>query len=57
MASDEPPSILQRLELLERQVKALRARLEIVEKNIGPRVENPRDRTAVREKAVFDWQS
>lgn len=56
MDGSEGAALRARLEELERQVRALKARLEILEKHIGPRVENPADRSAVREKVVFDWQ-
>jgi len=56
MADPSVAVLRERIDALERELKELRARLEILERLTTPRVEHPLDRGAVREKAVYDWQ-
>jgi hypothetical protein len=51
------PELADRLARLERQVDDLRRRLDSIERGLAVRSDNPVDRTAVREKVTFDWQS
>jgi hypothetical protein len=46
-----------RFRQLELQIHELRARISALEKLLAPRAENPSDRTTVREKVTYDWQS
>ncbi len=46
-----------RFRQLEMQIQELRARVAALEKLLAPRAENPTDRTTVREKVTYDWQS
>lgn len=46
----------ERLVRIERQLAELRRRVEVVERSLAVRADNPSDRTAVREKVTFDWQ-
>lgn len=56
MDSDELTALRDRVDMLERKVRDLTARLTALESRTGPRVENPLDAQAVREKSVYDWQ-
>jgi len=51
------PDLATRLAELERQVRDLRVRVALLEKGTAPRKENPDDRSTIREKVTFDWQS
>ena len=51
------PDVVDRLARLEKQVAEIRRRLDEIERNLSIRSDNPSDRTAVREKVTFDWQS
>ena len=53
MAAD----LAERVAELERQLRELRARVAAIEKGMAPRRENPDDRSTVREKVTYDWQS
>lgn len=46
-----------RLARLEQQLTELRQRLDSLERTLATRADHPVDRTAVREKVTFDWQS
>jgi hypothetical protein len=52
-----PPDLAARVAELERQLRDLRARVVLLEKGSAPRRDNPDDRSAIREKVVYDWQS
>ncbi len=56
MAETPEPALQARLDDLERDVRQLRARIAALERLVGNAGEHPSDRTAVREKAVYDWQ-
>lgn len=51
------PDIAERLARLEKQVAEIRRRLDGIERTLAIRSDNPSDRTAIREKVTFDWQS
>jgi|GEM_PF-3560910 len=46
----------ERLARLERELDELKRRLDALERYLAGQKDHPRDRTVVREKAVFDWQ-
>ena len=54
---DDAAAMAARLAQLEQELRDLRARLALLEKQLAPRAENPADRTAVREKVTYDWQA
>jgi hypothetical protein len=56
MADPSPSDLEQRLAALERAVRELQARLLELEKRSMAQPEHSVDRTAVREKTVYDWQ-
>ncbi len=56
-ADDTPAEMAARLEQLEKELRELRLRLAMLEKQLDPRAEHPSDRTAVREKVAYDWQA
>jgi hypothetical protein len=53
---DAGPDWEARLHALEQQLELLKARLDELERRIGPRVEHPADTAVVREKVAYDWQ-
>ncbi len=55
--ADEASEMADRLAQLEKDLKDLRARLALLERQLDPRSEHPSDRTAVREKVAYDWQA
>ena len=57
MATDDPAEMAARLDELEKELRDLRLRLALLEKQLDPRSEHPSDRTAVREKVAYDWQA
>ncbi len=57
MATDDPAEMAARLAQLEKDLRDLRVRLALLEKQLDPRSEHPSDRTAVREKVAYDWQA
>ena len=57
MATDDPAQMAARLDELEKELRDLRLRLALLEKQLDPRSEHPSDRTAVREKVAYDWQA
>lgn len=58
MSAPSNPDLAARVAELERQLRDLRARLAVLERGpVGPRKENPDDRSAVREKVTYDWQA
>ncbi|MFI5418545.1 MAG: hypothetical protein ACHQ2Y_06595 [Candidatus Lutacidiplasmatales archaeon] len=56
MAAPETAPLGQRVAELERQLRELRLRLAELELLVSPRRDNPADKTAIREKVVYDWQ-
>jgi hypothetical protein len=54
---DDAAEMADRLAQLERELKDLRARLQVLERQLDPRSEHPSDRAAVREKVAYDWQA
>jgi len=54
---DDPAQMAARLDELEKELRDLRLRLALLEKQLDPRSEHPSDRTAVREKVAYDWQA
>lgn len=46
-----------RLQRIEQQLRDLRSRLTAIERALNPQGEHPVDRSVVREKVVYDWQS
>jgi hypothetical protein len=54
--SEMPPDVMDRIAELERVVRDLRARISQLELRVQALPEHPVDRTATREKAVYDWQ-
>jgi hypothetical protein len=58
MSAPPSPDLAARVAELERQLRDLKARIAVLEHGpIGPRKENPDDRSAVREKVTYDWQA
>ena len=57
MSVPTAPDIASRVAELERLVRDLRARVQLLEKGTAPRKENPDDRSTIREKVTYDWQS
>lgn len=57
MAAPDSTELEDRFRQLELQIRELRVRILALEKLLAPRAENPTDRTTVREKATYDWQS
>ena len=55
--ADDAAEMADRLAQLEKDLKDLRARLAILERQLDPRSEHPSDRVAVREKVAYDWQA
>jgi hypothetical protein len=57
MTEPSSPSIEARLAALERAVRDLQARVELLRQGGFPlQPEHPVDRMATRDKAVYDWQ-
>ena len=56
MADSVAPTYEARLAALEHEVRELRARVLSLERRTTAQPEHPIDRTAVREKTVYDWQ-
>jgi len=56
MADSVAPTYEVRLAALEHEVRELRARVLSLERRTTAQPEHPIDRTAVREKTVYDWQ-
>ncbi len=50
-------SVEERIVRLERQLAEVQRRLDALERHLTQKAEHPVDRTAVREKVTFDWQS
>ena len=48
--------IERRLRAAEIEIERMKARIARLEKGESPGVENPTDRTTVREKVAYDWQ-
>ncbi len=57
MADPTSSSLAERLDRIEKQITEMRRRLADLEKSLAARADHPGDRTAVREKVTFDWQS
>ncbi len=57
MSVPAAPDLTARVAELERQLRDLRIRVALLEKGTAPRKENPDDRSTIREKVTFDWQS
>ncbi len=57
MSTPDPGEFDRRIAELERQVQALRARVEWLEQSLTPRLDHPVDRATVREKVAYDWQA
>jgi ribosomal protein L29 len=57
MTPDDPAAMVARLAQLEQELRDLRARLALLEQQLAPRLENPADRSTVREKVAYDWQA
>ncbi len=55
--ADPTSSLAERLDRIEKQIAEMRRRLADLEKSLAARADHPGDRTAVREKVTFDWQS
>lgn len=55
--ADDAAAMAARLEELEKELEALRARIATLERQLDPRSEHPSDRAAVREKVSYDWQA
>jgi hypothetical protein len=53
---DERADLESRLRAAETQIEQLKARIAALERLASPRVDNPSDQTAVREKVAYDWQ-
>ncbi len=57
MSTPDPGELDRRIAELQRQVQALRARVEWLEQSLTPRLDHPVDRATVREKVAYDWQA
>ncbi len=55
--ADPTSPLVDRLDRLEKQIVEMRRRLDAIERSLTARSDHPGDRTAVREKVTFDWQS
>ncbi len=56
MTDPEVLALRDRIDQLERRLRELTARVVYLEGRTQPRIENPLDAQAVREKSVYDWQ-
>lgn len=56
MTDPEVVALRDRIDQLERRLRDLTARVAYLETRTQPRIENPLDSQAVREKSVYDWQ-
>ena len=56
MTDPEVLALRTRIEQLEQRLRELTARVAYLESRTQPRIENPLDSQAVREKSVYDWQ-
>ncbi len=54
---DDAAAMAAKLAQLEKDLRDLRLRLAVLEKQLDPRSEHPSDKTAVREKVAYDWQA
>lgn len=57
MSASTPADLRARIEILERQIRNLQERVEVLEKLTVPRMEHPSDSKAIREKVTYDWQA
>lgn len=57
MPPTETEVLRAQLDRLEQRVRELQERLGEVERKLAASLEHTVDRTAVREKVVYDWQS
>ena len=57
MSDPEVQALRERIDQLERRVRDLVSRIAFLESRTLPRVENPLDSQAVKEKSVYDWQA
>ncbi len=55
--ADQISELRMQIQRLEAKVRELNDRIEILERFTGPRVENPIDQAAIRQKVTYDWQS
>jgi hypothetical protein len=55
--ADDVEELKTRMARLERLVLELSARIELLERFTHPKVENPNDQAAIRQKVTFDWQA
>jgi hypothetical protein len=55
--NDQLADLKLQIQRLEAKVRELSDRIEILERFTGPRVENPIDQAAIRQKVTYDWQS
>jgi hypothetical protein len=56
MTDPDVVALQARIDQLEQRVRELLARVTYLESRTQPRIENPLDTQAVREKSVYDWQ-
>jgi hypothetical protein len=56
MTDPEVIALRNRIDELERRLRELTARVVYLESRTQPRIENPLDSQAAREKSVYDWQ-
>ncbi len=57
MAPDPEAPLAERLARLEQELRELRARVAALERMVGSGQEHPSDRSTVRQKVAYDWQS
>lgn len=55
--SDDLAELKLQIQRLEARLRDLADRVENLERFTGPRVENPIDQAAIRQKVTYDWQS
>lgn len=55
--TDVDPAFRDRLDQLERDLRELRGRVAALERLVGTAGEHAADRSTVREKVSYDWQS
>jgi chaperonin cofactor prefoldin len=57
MSAGTEENLKARIAALEHQIRELRSRLAVLERERLPRAENPTDQAVIRRKVQYDWQS
>ena len=56
VAEAQDPEVVEQIDVLQREIRQLKARIAALERLVGNAGEHPTDKAVVREKAVYDWQ-